>query len=75
MFSLSAEKTLKDNVIKRLRARKCLSLLSPLSVGAGVNWNFAVALVMLKDNQATILLKEARKRGFILKKKIIDTKK
>jgi hypothetical protein len=36
---LSAEKILKDNVIKRLRARKCLSLLSPLSVGAGVNWN------------------------------------
>jgi hypothetical protein len=42
---LSAEKTLKDNVIKRLRARKCLSLLSPLSVGASVNWNFAVALM------------------------------
>jgi NADPH-dependent curcumin reductase CurA len=68
---LSAEKTLKDNVIKRLRARKCLSLLSPLSVGA---WNNHQSYTK-EDNQATILLKEARKRGFILKKKIIDTKK
>jgi hypothetical protein len=62
---LSAEKTLKDNVIKRLRARKCLSLLSPLSVGAGVNWNFAVALVMLSYH----LVKRSEEKGLYSQKK------
>jgi hypothetical protein len=38
------------------------------------NWNNHQSYTK-EDNQATILLKEARKRGFILKKKIIDTKK
>jgi hypothetical protein len=37
----------KDNVINRLSARKCLNLLRPLSVEAGVNWDFVVFIVMV----------------------------
>ncbi|SSC08106.1 hypothetical protein BTURTLESOX_2192 [bacterium endosymbiont of Bathymodiolus sp. 5 South] len=43
---LSAAKALKENVIKRLSTRKCLNLLRPLSVEAGVNWDFVVFISM-----------------------------
>jgi hypothetical protein len=37
-------------VIKRPRARKCLNLLSPLSVEAGVNWDFVVFVIIIYAN-------------------------
>jgi hypothetical protein len=36
-----------DNVIKRPSARKCLNLLRPLSVEAGVNLDFVVFIVFI----------------------------
>ncbi|CAC9431894.1 hypothetical protein [uncultured Gammaproteobacteria bacterium] len=44
---LSTAKALKDNVIKRPNARKCLNLLRPLSAETGVNWDFVVFIVMV----------------------------